>query len=233
MGLKVTETGKRTLLRVRRFFAKPNRAILAAVVLVFIIGVLIYFIQNHDQQTVSDTQQPSTNPVVQTYRNKLPDLKQATQKDPNNSAAHNAYAEALYVTGDKKFAAQEYELAIQHDPKNATVHNNLGNTYRDLENFQKAEQSYRAAIQNAPADQKAYLNLANMQLYNQRDASAAITTYKAALSALGAPNEIKILLGLAYEQNNQLSEARATYQGVLAAQPSNQTAKNNLERINR
>lgn len=183
------------------------------------------------QHTTPNAQGTSSNPVVISYSKKLPLLKQAAKKNAKSSGAHSSYAEALYIVGDKKTAAAEYEAALTIDPKNATNQNNLGNIYRDLANYPKANTAYHAAIDLAPSDQKAYLNLANMQLYSEKKPTDAIATYQLALRKLGNSPQLELLLGLAYEQNGQKAEARSSYQRILQSDPTNQAAQNNLERL--
>lgn len=212
-----------------------NKANFIVGLIIVCVGVGMAVLVRHNSHTDfnTDQQQISANPVTQSYKAKLGKLQDDARTNPNSSAARSAYAEALYITGDKKTAASEYEAALKSEPTNATVQNNLGNTYRDLGDHKKAEQAYQRSLELAPSDQKAYLNLANMQLYTLHDPDAAVKTYKTALEKLGSPPQIKILLGLAYEQANQQNEAKAVYRSILAVEPGNEAAKNNLERINK
>jgi len=171
------------------------------------------------------------NPVVKSYQQKLPSLKAAAQEHPGNVSDRTAYAEALYVTGDKTAAEAQYLAAAKLSPSDATIQNNLGNTYRDLGDTSAAVAAYKKAITLAPTSQNAYVNLANLQIYTLHQPADGIATYKEALKNTGATAQFELLLGLAYEQNHQTDKAKQAYQTILAKDPHNQAAKDNLARL--
>jgi tetratricopeptide (TPR) repeat protein len=198
--------------------------IILVVIVLIIIGVAVW--PNHKANTPV-----SKNPVVTSYQNKLPSLRQAVQKNPNNAADHVAYAEALYVTGDKAAAKTQYIAAAKLSPADATIQNNLGNTYRDLGDTTAAVAAYKQAIKLAPTNQNAYVNLANLQIYTLHQPADGITTYQQAIKQIGATAQFELLLGLAYEQNGQVDKAKQTYQAILDNDPTDQAAKDNLARL--
>lgn len=206
-------------------------AIYAAVVLLLVIVAILAitggFSSKHDNQP----QKVADNPVVREYRNKLPQLKEVAQQKPNDATARSAYAQALYVTGDKKTAKNEYEAAVVIDPKNASTRNNLGNVYRDLKEYDSAVVAYRKAFELEPTLINAYVNLATLQAYTLKKSADAVDTYKLAISKNGQSTELLLLLGGAYEQNKQSDLAVSTYRTVLQKDPQNETAKRSVERL--
>jgi tetratricopeptide (TPR) repeat protein len=181
-------------------------------------------------------QQPhvqQSNPAVIAYQKNLPALKKAVDEKPNDAGARKSYGVALYATGDLNNAKSQYEKAIDLNGKDALAYNYLGNTYRDLEKINKAVDAYQQAVKIDPKMANAYTNLANIQLYSQNKPQEAIETYKRALDELPEHQEIKLLLGIAYEQAKDSSSARKTYQSILSKDPTNVAAQTNLDRLNK
>ena len=193
-----------------------------------LVGVLVSkFRSPTTLQPVAD------NAVVREYRDKLPELKTEAQKTPDSFGARRAYAQALYVTGDKQAAKTEYEAATRLNPKDATTKNNLGNVYRDLKNYSAATDAYRSAYELDPSLINAYINLATMQAYTLKKPGDAVATYKHAVSKNGESPELLLLLADAYEQNGQKDMTLSTYREVLEKDPNNTAAKRNIDRLNK
>ena len=205
-------------------------SIIILLILVVGIGIDVYYVATNSTKVALNT---NNNQVIAEYNNKLPDLKKAVEKNPNDAASRKNYGVALYVTGDYEAAKTQYEAAVKLDSKDAITYNNLGNTYRDLKNYGKAKEAYEKAFEINPKLVNAYVNLANVQLYILKNSDDAITTYKKALKALPNNDQIELLLGIAYENANKTTEAKQTYQDILARSPNNQAAKNNLDRLNK
>lgn len=199
-------------------------ALLALVLIALIVAV---FTATHKKQPVT----VSNNAVVSQYRDRLPKLKADAEAKNAPAASHTAYAQALYVTGDKQTAQKQYEAAAKLDPKNASVRNNLGNVYRDLKNYASAEEAYRKAFEVDPSFVNAYVNLATMQAYTLNRPADAVATYKQAVTKNGQSTELLLLLGAAYEQNRQPEFALSTYRTVLEKDPKNIAAKQNVDRL--
>lgn len=200
-------------------------AILALVIIILVVIALLAWPRHRPTASVSN------NPVVKSYQQKLPELQQAAEQHPDNATDRVAYAEALYVTGNKDEAKTQYVAAAKLNPSDATIQNNLGNTYRDLGDSAAAVSAYQQAIKLQPTNQNAYVNLANLQIYTIHKPADGIATYQQAIKHIGATPQFELLLGLAYEQNGQTDKARQTYQAILAKDPTNQAAKDNLTRL--
>lgn len=210
---------------------KSNKkvSIILAVIFVVVVGGLTWLIATQSD----DTGKKSANAVAEEYRKKLPELEKAVKDNPNDASARKNYAVALYATGDLKKARDQYEAAVKINNKDATAYNNLGNVYRDLGAVKKAVDSYKKSIDLNKNSINPYVNLANIQLYTQKDHSAAIATYKEGLKNLPGNTQLQLLLGIAYEQANQPDDAKRTYEALLAKDSDNAAAKANLERLNK
>lgn len=198
--------------------------IAAIVISLLIIGAAVYFAR--------DTQPPtSNNEVVKYYQQQLPGLSDKVKQTPDDPIARRDYAVALYATGDVEAAKQQYEFAIKLKGNDATLHNNLGNTHRDLGDYDKAIASYETAIKLNPQHQNAYINMANIQQNSLKKPEDAITTYHRAITALPDDTQLKLLLGLAYEQAGNIPEAVQTFKSIIKTHPDHQAAHSNLERL--
>lgn len=211
----------------RKVFGSKTAYIFGVAIVAVIAAVIVVKLGTGNDKPQTN----SKNPVVVAYQQKLPSLEKAVKAKPNDADARVAYAQALYVTGDKTAAETQYKEAAKLDPKNPTTQNNLGNTYRDLGDYTAAQAAYRQAIKLNPTSQNAYVNLANLQIYTLHKPADGIATYQEAISKIGAAPQFELLLGLAYEQNGQNDKAEATYKAILSKDPANQAAKDNLSRL--
>ena len=181
--------------------------------------------------TRSDKREVSNTGVVQYYQNQLSSLSNKVAKKPDDATAHRDYAVALYVTGDIKSAKEQYETAVKLKGDDATLHNNLANTYRDLKEYPKAIHEYEAAISVDAKYQNAYINMANLQINMLNKPNDAIATYKRAVEVMPDNTQLKILLGLTYEQAGNIPQSIQTFKAVQAQDPDNKAAKSNLARL--
>lgn len=203
-------------------------AVLLAVVVVAVIAVSAWM-----AMTPQSTKRSSTNPAVQQYEKRLPELKKAVEKDSKDANARKEYAVALYATGEIGGAATQYEAAVKLNDKDAVAYNNLGNSYRDLKKTDKAIEAYKKSIELNKKNINAYANLANVQLYTKNDADAAIATYQQGLKELPNNTQLLLLLGTAYEQKNDTANAKSTYRTILSQDSDNAAAKAAIERLSK
>lgn len=199
-----------------------------ALALVFGLGWAGYVVFFNDNEI--GTRGPSTA-IAAEFAARLPELEQAVKNNPNDATARKNYAVALYATRDFDNARKQYEEVVKLSPNDATAHNNLGNTWRDLKDFSKAVEVYRRAIELNPVSLNTYINLANVQLYNLGKTEDAIATYKQGLQKLPGNVQLELLLGMAYEQAHNFTEATQSYQNILARDSGNQAAQASLDRI--
>ena len=173
---------------------------------------------------------PLANPVAESYRKKIPELK-SKAGNAKDAAAIRDYAIALYAVGQYEESKTQYQRAIDVDSQDALLRNNLGNVERDLGHYAVAVDNYNKAIGLNNQLVSAYINLANVQTYNLRNIDDGIATYKRALAALPNNAQIEVLLGLAYEQKGDNALAKSVYRSVLDHDPNNVAATANLKRL--
>ena len=200
--------------------------VVLAVVILAVIGAAIWW-----TATRPSTDEKPASAVAAEFEKRLPELAQAAKDKKGDAAARKEYAVALYATGDYKAAKDQYEAAVKINGKDATAYNNLGNTYRDLKNPAKAVESYKKSLSLNDKSINTYNNLANVQLYTLDKADDAIATYRSGLKALPNNEQLELLLGLAYEKNDDKVAAKQTYKNILSRNDKNAAAKANLERL--
>ena len=174
---------------------------------------------------------PLANATAESYRKQLPALKAKAENDKDAGAIRD-FAIALYVTGQYDDAVFQYNRAIKASPKDSSLYNNLANVERDQGHFNEAVDNYNKALSINSQLVTAYVNLANVQIYSQRKLDAGIMTYEHGIDVMPDNAQLRVLLGLAYEQKGKIDEAKVQYTKVMASDPSNQAAKSNLARLN-
>jgi len=79
-------------------------------------------------------------------------LREATQRDPENSDLHRELGITFLLAKDWKRARVEMLEALKHDPDDADAHNGLGYALEKLGELEPALQEYRAATHLEPDD---------------------------------------------------------------------------------
>lgn len=176
-------------------------------------------------------EQLSKNPVISQYQRQLPSLAGAVDKNPNDPKARQEYAVALYATGDKGKAREQYEAQVKLSPKDATLHNNLGNTYRDLNDYEKAISSYQKSIELDTKQVNAYVNLSNLYMYTLNKKDLAIKTMEDAVRNSSENQDLRVLLGIAYERDGNKDRAREEFQKVIDMNSQNTAAQAGIKRV--
>jgi tetratricopeptide (TPR) repeat protein len=203
-------------------------AVICAIILILIAAVAIVLVVSIKKES----SKVKLSPIGLEYQQKLPELKKAVDDEPKNAEARKTYAVALYATADLDGAKDQYEEASKLNDKDAVTFNNLGNTYRDLQQTDKAISAYKKAIELNPKAINSYSNLGNVQLYSKNNSQDAIVTYNGGLKQLPDNIQLLQLLAVAYEQANNATLAKSTYQRIIDTQPENVAAKAALERLN-
>lgn len=129
-------------------------------------------------------------------------------------------------------AATANEKYLATDEVDATTWNSLGNTYRELKQYDKAEQAYRKALSLNPSLTLAVINLSHVfELSNKTD--KAIVLLNERYDGSRQKSEIGLRLGLLYKQAGKTSEAKATIQKVVDADPENKKAQDILKLVSK
>lgn len=207
----------------------PHRVRNLIIILIVVVALVLLAVGIYS--ATRPKQQLSKNPIISQYQRQLPTLAAAAQKNPNDAKARQEYAVALYATGDKAKAKDQYEAQTKLSPKDATMYNNLGNVYRDLQNYEKAISSYQQSIELNKQQTNAYVNLSNLYLYTLDKKDLAIATLEDGVRNSPENQDLAVLLGIAYERAGDKDKARETFQAVLDKNSQNIAAAAGLKRV--
>jgi tetratricopeptide (TPR) repeat protein len=144
-----------------------------------------------------------------------------------NSAAHNAFGNALVDCGRIDDAMTHYRKAIDIRPNYAAAHFNLGVALAGLGRPDEAIEQYRATIVIKSDDAKAHNNLGNA-LLARGQLDGAMTHCREALKIDPDFAEAHFNLGNALFACGHLDEAMAEYRRTLAIRPDFAEAYYNL-----
>ncbi len=144
-----------------------------------------------------------------------------------NSAAHNAFANALVDGGRIDDAIAHYRSALEIRPNYAAAHFNLGVALAGLGQLDEAIEQYRETIAIKPDDAKAHNNLANA-LLARGQLDRAMAHCREALRIDADFAEAHFNLGNVLFARGRLDEATAQYRCALAIRPDFAEAYYNL-----
>lgn len=135
-------------------------------------------------------------------------------------------------------AIADFETARRTNPQFTAVQFQLHSTYnsRGLLRFEKKEykeafDDISTAITMKPDSPTPYINRCVIYLYAWKQYDEAITDCTAAIRLSTKSSMAYVHRGYAYEKNNNVNAAIADYKKALDIEPRNQTAQNNLTRV--
>lgn len=168
--------------------------------------------------------------LIDQYQGQLVELKQQAEKSGNASDLQR-YAGAQYATGDAAGAEVTYRKQLEKDPKSFLAQGGLANALRDQQKFESAIVAYQKAIELSPSTVSSYVNLASLYQYSMKQVDKAIEVYKQGIEKNPKSVDLRVLLGIAYEQANEVEKAKTIYADVLKIETGNKTATSALERL--
>ncbi len=154
-------------------------------------------------------------------------FEKAIKVYPKNEEALYLLAQANESIGKNKPAIEYYRRAIQINPKKADYHYNLAINLKFLKEYEQALQELKKAIQLNTSLIGAKLVMAEIFTELKRY-DEAIKTYNEILKEepFGLRiDEIYVSLGKNYQLNNNLEQAKKSWQEALKVNPQNSEAK--------
>lgn len=204
--------------------------IIAGVTLLVVLVIIVLGITlSRPQPTMTAN---NTNPVVESYRNNLPELESRVAQNANNPESIRNYAVALYATGDLESAKEQYIREQALNPNDPVLFNNLGNIYRDSGEYQQAVDSYQKSIDLDKSQLNVYVNLANLYIYVLQQPDLGYGVYLKGIE--NSPNNKEALLlqlANAYRDAGLNEKAIEKYNEILALNPSNTVVRSLLESL--
>jgi tetratricopeptide (TPR) repeat protein len=161
------------------------------------------------------------------YPKSVPEFQQAVQLAPDEVAYRIKLGGALKVL--KRFSEAETELqnALRIDPRSSDTWRVLGDTYQLDKKPDQSIHAYREAVRLRSWDYIAWGNMGYMLAAQQKYTEAVAAGEKARLYN---PNSLEthLFLSYAYAKNDQPAASESEARIVLAQQPNNITAHENL-----
>jgi tetratricopeptide (TPR) repeat protein len=103
--------------------------------------------------------QPSKENVSDEYRKRMAELKDALEKNPEDTIALKNYADFLSASHNMNDAITYYKKILQVDPKRADIHFSLALIYYNKQDFAKCEDENNKVLKFDPKNQMALYNL--------------------------------------------------------------------------
>jgi tetratricopeptide (TPR) repeat protein len=138
----------------------------------------------------------------------------------------------LYFNAEFDAAAEQFNFLLRFRPDSSDLHSNLGDVLRAQQHCEDASKQYREALRLQPDLFVAHHNLATCLLVTHK-LDDAIEQYQQMLE-LDYPNKYvtpamlgttRTMLGAAFLEKGNISDAMAQFQQVLAEQPENAKAR--------
>ncbi|MCW8810206.1 MAG: hypothetical protein OQJ93_12030 [Ignavibacteriaceae bacterium] len=103
--------------------------------------------------------QPSKENVSEEYRKRMAELKDAVEKNPEDTLALKNYADFLSASHKMDDAVIYYNKILQVDPKRADIHFSLAVIYFNKQDYVKCEDENNKVLMFDPKNQMALYNL--------------------------------------------------------------------------
>ncbi len=161
-------------------------------------------------------------------------LLDAGALDPSDAEIPVELGRIYLDSGALQDARWQARQAIRLDKNNTAAWNLAGRVAMAESEWQRAEQAFRQAAGLVPTDAMVHNNLGLLYIHMGRGA-AAVDSLETSVALFDAevPDFVYNNLGLAYELNKQIEDAREAYHLALAANPDYAKARVNMERVNK
>lgn len=173
------------------------------------------------------------------YTAAIPHLEEALRINPDQPLALNNLGAALQSAGRLTDAAARFEQALRLDPGYASARFNLANVLAAEGKWKEAEAGYRQVLSVDPADAGAreqlvalLIRMANTAAQEGRLTDAAACFRELIIERPGDA-DLRNNFGVILAKLGDWSAAAAQFQAAVAANPSHQAARRNLDAARR
>ena len=158
-------------------------------------------------------------------------LGKAARQAPKIAEVRRNYANALAASRQFEPAILEYEAVVKIEPRSATDWSRLGTTLSSLGRHDEAAKAFETALSHTTAktpERIGALRRLGLAQWRSGDSSAALDTWRKALSLDPRQADVAFNLGEVLKQLGQIAEAEAAYRQALAIKPDDVAALTNL-----
>lgn len=154
----------------KKIDTKKIFAIIASIVGVITIILLLSGVINlsGDKSRVSITQQNINSGIDLRYIDRINELKELIEREPNNISNILELANLQFDSGFFEEASRNYSKYLQSDPQNADARIDMAVCFYNMQQFEKAEAAILEAIKYSPKHQTGFLNLGIVYLAQQK-----------------------------------------------------------------
>ncbi|MYG07141.1 tetratricopeptide repeat protein [Candidatus Poribacteria bacterium] len=161
--------------------------------------------------------------------------KQTTNEQArrNLSAAYQQYAQTLKNQRDYTASATQLQKAVDLFPKDINLRLSLSQAYQHTGEYEQAQSELEQILAQDPGNQKAKTELVNLQvrrgntLMNRKKYAAAVAVFEG-IPASEKTIDMHNMIGYLYLVQDEHLKALETFEAVLAKQPKNAVAYQNL-----
>jgi tetratricopeptide (TPR) repeat protein len=157
-------------------------------------------------------------------------LAQAAAAAPNDPSTRYAYAQALWVAGQKEGAIEQYRAAVRLSPETVNYHRDLAKALVAAGRPTEAIPEYEAALQIQPHS-PGYLQELSALYVQTGNSQGAIDLLTRAVALKGGDPQLLQDLGQALERSGDKSAAADVYRRIMEANPADATARALLSEI--
>lgn len=213
---------------------KNKRGLIWKICLVGIIILLGFWIYNYKivgQKMLLDKANQAYD--AKDYQAAVDYYTKAAKKGELNTDVLYKFGLANYSLANLDDSANNYNKILEVESGNYQALNNLGNIYRDQGEYGKAKEYYLKALAINPKLKLTYKNLAFL-LKMQNQFEEAIKVLESGIEKIEDKDDKISLyfdLGSYYDNNKQKDMAKDTYKKIVELDPSNQQAKDYLEKL--
>jgi|GEM_PF-2764858 len=165
-------------------------------------------------------------------------LKQILESDDENDVVYYELTKAYLSTKANKDALEAIKKAIKLQPQNVWYNEELAAAHAANDDFIAAADVYQGLIQQRPREQKFYYDLA-FYLIKNNNIKKAIDIFQQHEKLFGVSEEVigrkfNLYKTLAkfYEDTNNQSKAKSTYQKILKSDPNNVDVQVAINKLN-
>ncbi|HEX8695751.1 MAG TPA: tetratricopeptide repeat protein [Longimicrobium sp.] len=164
-------------------------------------------------------------------------LEQAGEIRRRNAyAGVYAHAAVYREQDDLAAAARELEAGLRHFPDSVGLYVGLGNTYEQMQRLDASVGVFERLMQRQPQEMTAYYQLARLSVLtgNQMERGAVLLRrYLRHTPRAGEPplSAAHWRLGMIYEREGKLDQARASYRAALTLDPDFKPAQESLAKL--
>jgi len=218
---------------------KRKKILIVVIVIILILAGLLAWQTWRWQGKMGELKNYVTSLFSGEKKEELPeDIKAAydvLKKDQSDIDAYIALAAWKREKGELEDAIKLYQAALEIRPTDTLLLNNIADIYNQNKQYSEAEAAYLKIVGNNPKWLSAYRNLADLYRYQMPEKQNEIPKILQKGLDNNSENELYFVAPMAiyYKDFGSKEEAIKWYERLIKLDPANETAKKELEELNK